>query len=438
MPETRYAKSGDLSIAYQVVGDGPIDLVFIPGFASHVELTWEMPPMAATLHGLSSFGRVILFDKRGTGLSDRTAGLPTLAERMDDIRAVMDAAGSERAAILGLSEGGPTGMLFAATYPERTTALVLWLTAVGPPLEELDEQTRRSINWFDEYLGENWGNGNAMRWLVAGAPDDPATVALLARYERNAATPAAAQAVWRRVHVADARPFLSAVNAPTLVVAHSADPFVPIDAARWTAEHIPGAKLVEIAASGHATWDLSHSPDLEIIEEFLTGTRHAQVSDRVLATVMFTDIVESTKRAAEMGDANWRSVLDRHDRLVEQEVTRFRGGVVKTTGDGVLATFDGPARAVGCAKAIGSALRSLGLEVRAGLHTGEVELRGDDIGGMAVHIASRVAALAGAGEVLVSSTVKDLVVGSGLEFEPRGEHELKGVPDPWRLFAATT
>ena len=431
---TGYAKSGYLSIAYQVIGDGPLDVVFVPGFVSHLDIGWELVPFAKTLTRLSSFARVIVFDKRGTGLSDRTAGLPTLAERMDDIRAVMDAAGSTRAAVIGLSEGGPSAMLFAATFPERTTALVLWLTAVRPPLEERGEATQELNKWVDDYIGQHWGDGTSMRWLVSGSPSDAATDELLARFERNAATPAAAQSVFRRGAAPDARLFMSSVGAPTLVLAHTGDPVIPIDAARFTAEQIPGARLLEIPIAAHVCWDTDSSPELDMIEEFLTGTRPSRVPDRVLATVLYTDIAGSTERAAALGDEHWRRLLDAHDAAVRRQLVRFRGREVKTTGDGFLAAFDGPARAIQCALAVIADARALGIDVRAGLHTGECEVRGGDLAGIAVHVGARVAALATPGEVVVSRTVHDLVAGSEIEFSDRGEHVLKGVPGTWEVF----
>ena len=432
-PATGYAKSGDFSIAYQVVGDGPLDVVVVPGFVSHLDIGWELLPFVKALSRLSSFARVIVFDKRGTGLSDRTADLPTLAELMDDIRAVMDAAGSTRAAVIGLSEGGPSAMLFAATFPERTAALVLWLTAVRPPLEERDEATRKLHDWSHEYVGQHWGDGTSMRWLISGIPDDAVTNELLARFERNAATPTAAQAVFRRSSAPDARQFLSAVGAPTLILAHTGDPVIPIDAPRLTAKQIPGAQLVEIPIAAHLCWDTDSSPDLDLIEEFLTGTRQ-RVPDRVLATMLYTDIAGSTERAAASGDERWRHLLDAHDAAVRRQLVRFRGREVNTTGDGFLAAFDGPARAIQCALAVVADTRALGIDVRAGLHTGECEVRGGDLAGIAVHVGARVAALETPGEVIVSRTVRDLVAGSEIEFTDRGEYILKGVPGSWQLF----
>lgn len=435
--QTRYATSGELSIAYQVIGDGPLDLVFVPGFVSHLELSWDLPHLAAVGQRLASFSRLVAFDKRGTGLSDRTAGLPTLAERMDDIRAVMDAAGTERAAVIGVSEGGPTAMLFAATYPERVSALVLWITSAVPPLAEFDEATRAAIAGFDDFIGQHWGDGSTFHLMTGvGAPADEATMERFARYERNAATPAAAQAVWRRSFVSDVRPFLSSISAPTLLVAHPADRLIKIELVRATAAAIPGATLAETDVPGHMSWNVDTEPDLDLIEEFLTGSRVEREPDRVLATVLYTDIVGSTQQAAALGDRRWRQLLDQHDTLIRLELARHRGREVKTTGDGFLAAFDGPARGIRCAHEVVRRARDIGIDVRAGLHTGECEVRGDDLAGIAVHVGARVAALAGAGEVLVSRTVHDLVAGSDIAFDDRGEHDLKGVPGTWQLFSA--
>jgi class 3 adenylate cyclase len=434
---TRYARSGDLSIAYQVHGDGPGDLVFVPGFVTHLDVGLELANIAGVATRLSSFARVITFDKRGTGLSDRTSGLPTLAERMDDIRAVMDAAGSERAAIVGMSEGGGAAALFAATYPERVSALVLWVTCLGPPLEQRPEIAKATFAVFESYVGQNWGDGSAMRFLIGtGAPHEPAVDELFARYERNAATPAAAQAVLRRGYEADCRPIMEAIAVPTLVVAHPDDPIIPIELARQTASGIRGARMVETDSPGHWSWDIAERLDLDLIEEFLTGSLADRPADRLLATVLFTDIVGSTELALRLGDQRWRQLLDAHDKVTRRELRRFRGREVNTTGDGFVAAFDGPARAVQCAEAIIREARALDIDVRAGLHTGECEVRGRDLAGVTMHICARVADLAGPGEVLVSRTVRDLVTGSGIQFESRGEHTLKGIPQPTEVYAS--
>jgi pimeloyl-ACP methyl ester carboxylesterase len=439
MPETRYAQSGDLSIAYQVLGDGPIDVVFVSGFVSHQELEWEFE-VANPLHRLVPHARLITFDKRGTGLSERTLGYGGAEDRMDDIRAVMDAAGSERAAVIGRSEGGPLAILFAATYPERTSALVLWNTYArgvrGPDYPEgLDPERTKG---FIEAIGEKWGTGLGVEAFV-GTADDDEQRRQLARFERNAATPKAAVEILTANVEIDVRTALPAVSAPTLVLHRRHDPVVPFRLGKYAAERIPGARMVELPGAFHTSRANGGDDDaVDLIEEFLIGRRSERpaVIDRVLATVLFVDIVESTQRVAELGDHKWRELLDAFRAALRRELERFRGREVNTRGDDILATFDGPARAISCAQAIGTAARPLGIEVRAGLHTGEVELQGDDIAGIAVHIGARVAALAGAGDVLVTSTVRDLVAGSGIEFTVRGTHELKGVPGEWLILEA--
>jgi class 3 adenylate cyclase/pimeloyl-ACP methyl ester carboxylesterase len=439
VPETQYAKSGDVNIAYQVVGDGPFDLIHVPMFASNLELQWEDPAERRYFERLASFCRLIMFDKRGTGLSDRVA-VATLEERMDDLRAVMEDAGSQRAAVFGSSEGGAMSILFAATYPDRVSALVLYgaypRMAWAPDYpegipEELWTEGSRLIE-------QNWGRGQEgglPLWLLApDRADDPAWRRAHARWERLSASPGAAVALQQMVLEIDVRHLLSAIRVPTLVIYRTAD-IGHATGSRYLGAHIPGAKVVELPGNTYFPHLGDQDAIVDEIEEFLTGVRPMHVPDRALATVLFTDIVSSTQRAAALGDNEWTRLLDHHDALVAREVERHRGRTINTTGDGMLATFDGPARAVRCAQAICGAVPSLGIEVRAGLHTGEIELRGTDIGGIAVHIGQRVSALAGAGEVLVSSTVKDLVAGSGITFADRGSHVLKGVPDEWRVFA---
>jgi pimeloyl-ACP methyl ester carboxylesterase len=440
IPETRWATSGDLSIAYQVVGQGPPDVVFVQGFVSHVELAWEMPTFGPVYARLASFARLVVFDKRGVGLSDRTPRLPTLEERMDDVRAVMDAAGVERAALIGISEGGPMALLFAATYPERTSALVLWATFArtsrGPDYpggwapEDIEQRGY-------EVIRSHWGTGQALRRIsFQDAPaDDPAVLQLLARYERYSATPRVAVETLRFGAETDVRHVLGAVSAPTLVVHRTGDPLIPVGDGRYLAEHIRGARLVELPGAFHLSAAHQDGPVLDAIEDFLTGTRAHAAVDRVLKTIVFTDIVASTARAAEVGDRRWRALLDAHEAAIRRELARARGVAVKTTGDGVLAAFDGPARAIRCAQAITAQARALGLAVRAGVHTGECELRGDDLAGIAVHIGARVADAAAPGEVLVTGTVRDLVAGSGIAFDDRGMHALRGVPGEWPLLA---
>ena len=437
-PETRYAKSGDLSIAYQVAGNGPIDIVFVHGFVSHVELAWEMPAFAPIFARLASFARLIVFDKRGMGLSDRPPRLPTLEERMDDVRAVMDAAGSERAALFGVSEGGPMSLLFAATYPERTLALVLWATFARPmsaPDHPIGIDAEVAARTY-EYIEKNWGTGRVLRRIaLQDAPDEPVLWQLLARYERNAATPAAAVAAMRFGIDSDVRHILSAISVPALVLHHTGDPLVAVEHGRYLASQIAGARLAEFPGDFHLSATGRDEPLLDTIEEFLTGERRDHPVDRILKTVLFTDIVASTQRAAELGDRRWRAVLDAHDAMVRREIQRARGQEVMATGDGFLAAFDGPARAIRCAQAIRAHARTLGLEIRAGLHTGECEIRGGDVAGIAVHIGARVVALAAPGEILATGTVRDLVAGSGMDFIDRGTQPLKGVPGEWPILA---
>jgi class 3 adenylate cyclase len=435
IPDTKYAKSGDLSIAYQVTGDGPVDVVFVPGLVSHVELNWEQPTVAHILRRLAAFSRLVLFDKRGTGLSDRTAGLPTLEERADDIRAVMDTAGIERAALYGPSEGGQTAIYFAATYPDRVSHLVLVTTSSGVGLFTEEERVVAvaTLEGLIASIEQLWGQGVVMQ-LMAGSTGGALDTAMAARFERNCATPHAAADVLRRTMTGDATDILSTISVPTLVISRSEDPLIARGVGPRLAAAIPGARHVELPGAFHIAAEPELEDDaLDQAEQFITGSRSLQAADRVLATVLFTDIVASTEQAAAMTDPKWRDLLDSHDKVVRQEIGRHRGQEVKTTGDGFLATFDGPARAVRCAQAVAIRARDIGLELRSGVHTGEVELRGDDVAGLAVHIGARVAALAGPSEVLVSSTVRDLTVGSGLEFEDAGTHSLKGVPGEWRL-----
>jgi len=435
--QTRYAKSRDVHIAYQVVGDGPVDLVLVPGWVSNVELWWEDPGWSAFMHRLMSFSRLILFDKRGTGLSDRVSvrEMPTLEERMDDVRAVMDAAGSETAFVMGLSEGGPMSVLFAASHPERTRALALYgsfpriTSGEGYPWGFAPEQVEPMLTLAER----SWGDGKFTGNLFAPG-EVGARLGFFARFEREGASPGAMIALVRMLVEIDVRDVLPLIAVPTLIVHRNGDAVAPIEGARYMAERIPNARLVELTGD-HSPVTGDTDAILDQIEEFVTGRRAERAPDRVFATVMFTDIVDSTPRAAAMGDRRWSELLDGHHRLVRQQLARFDGQEVKTMGDGFLATFDGPARAVRCALATSEATKAIGLPLRAGLHAGECERRQGDISGIAVHTAARVAALAGPGDVLVSRTVKDLVAGSGLQFEDRGSHTLKGVPDEWRLFA---
>lgn len=434
-PETKYTKSGDVNIAYQVFGDGPIDLVFVPGFVSHLEWAWEEPGLARFYRRLASFTRVITFDKRGTGVSDRVAdtALPTLEQRMDDVRAVMDAVGSQRAALIGFSEGGPMCALFAATYPQRTSALILYGSFARMPIVDVTTPDQRQV--LIQAMEDTWGEPGSMAFFAPSMINDEDFRQRWARFGRMAASPRAAALLTKMNLEIDISHVLPSILVPTLVLHRSEDSVIAAAAGRYLADHIPDAKYVELRGVDHMHWVGDTDAILDEVEEFLTGVRHGPDPDRVLATVLFTDIVGSTEKAAQQGDRRWRDVLDQHNEIVVRELARFRGREVKNTGDGVLATFDGPGRAIRCACAIRDSVRPLGIEVRAGLHCGECELVGDDVGGIAVHIAARVAAKASAGEALVSSTVKDLVAGSGIEFEDRGSHALKGVPEEWRLFA---
>jgi pimeloyl-ACP methyl ester carboxylesterase len=435
-PQTRYARCGDLSIAYQVFGDGPRDLVIVPGWLSHIELFWNDPGYHRFMQGLADFARVITYDKRGTGLSDPIGAAPSLDERMDDVRAVLDAAGSQRAALFGISEGGPISALFAASHPESTEALIVYGSVVCGPY---DAEAPGAEGWralFEHILGtlDRWGEGETIGWAAPSA-DTPMGRRMTGLVERAAMSPAMARAnMAANLEKIDVRPILPSVRVPTLVLHRSGDP-IPIEGGRYYADHIPEARLVELEGSDHSPFVGDVDAIVGEIEEFLTGARAAHATDRVLATVLFTDIVGSTERAAELGDSAWRALLQSHDESVRRQLGAHGGREVKHTGDGFLATFAGPARAVRCASTIASELAQLGISVRAGLHTGECEQRGDDVGGLAVHIGARIGALAGPGEVLVSGTLRDLVLGSGIEFSDRGVHELKGVPGDWRLFA---
>lgn len=438
-PQTRYATSGELSIAYQVVGDGDVDIVYIPGWVSHVELQWEPSPMSGIIEGLARIGRVITFDKRGTGLSDRSLGAGTLEDRMDDVRAVMDAAGIEKAALFGMSEGGPLAVMFAASYPDRVRSLILF-ASFARPVSGVDYpygfSPARAEQLIDA-IPSLWGTGTLLSSNAPDPPDGVDAVAAAGRFERNACTPAGATSIMRANMSIDVRDLLPAIRVPTLIAHFRDDPFIAVDHSRHLAANIPGARYLEMEGDVHVTWRPErYGSLLEAIGEFLTGAAHVQETDRVLKTILFTDMVESTVTAARLGDRRWSELLDAHDTIVRRELGRFRGAEISTTGDGFLAAFDGPARAIRCAHAIVAALADRGVHVRAGIHAGECEVRDGDLAGVAVHIGARVSALAGADEVLVSSTVRDLVAGSGLAFEDFGLHELKGVPGTWHLLRA--
>jgi class 3 adenylate cyclase len=440
-PPTHYATVGDADVAYQIVGEGPFDLLYHYGVGSHLEWLWEDRLTADLLLGMASFSRLILFDRRGTGASDAVPSnaIPTWEDWTEDIGAVLDAAGSKQAAILGSLDGGPISILYTVAHPERVNALILYNTAakymaaedysIGAAPEEVDAL----LDW----MRTGWGTSEWTSFFLTG--EDPARTDLLARGLRSAATPRNATAQFDYVlRSLDVRQALSLIRVPTLVL-HSRDlPTLPIEHGRYLADHIAGARLVEISGREIAPLgDPSHRV-LPEIAEFLTGERPTVEAERLLATIVFTDIVGSTHQAAALGDKRWRSLLDAHDGVVRDELRRFRGREINTTGDGFIASFDGPARAIRCAQSIIAANRAQGIDLRVGLHSGECEVRGDDLGGLAVHIAARVGAEACSGEVLVSGTVKDLVAGSGIEFEARGEHELKGVPGSWRLYGVVS
>jgi len=433
-PEVHYAKCGDVHVAYTCFGDGPVDLVWVPGFISHVEHWWDEPGQMRWLQRLGSFARVVMFDKRGTGLSDRFTGAPTMEERMEDVQAVMDAVGMERAAVLGISEGGSLSALFAATYPERCQALVLYgAFARFRSWFPTDE----ALQGFFDYVDNQWGSGASLPRFGPSCQDDLAYRKWWGRFERLGGSPSSVKAIMRLNSQIDISSVLPSIHVPALILHRQGDRLVSVEGSRELAALIPGARLVELPGDDH----IPSLGDMESIagnvEEFLTGERSAGSADRTLATVMFTDIVDSTARAETLGDQRWHDLIATHDRAVRQELSRFRGNEVKSMGDGFLATFDGPARAVRCARGVVDAAASIGLEVRAGLHTGEVEVSDGDVRGISVHIASRIVDLAGPGDVLVTRTVKDLVAGSGLQFVEFGTHALKGVPEEWLVFRAT-
>jgi pimeloyl-ACP methyl ester carboxylesterase len=440
-PVTRFATRGDVHLAYQVAGEGPPDILMINTWISHVEMGWEVPEMARFRRRIAGIARLIAFDRRGVGLSDAVdvAALPSLETQVSDVVAVLDAVGSERAAVLGTNEGGPLAMLLAATHPERCQNLVLVGTAArmasgpdypwGPPDEVLDKIIQDTV---DDTLS---GGVEHFRFLAPSMASDERALDRLVRHGRMAVRPGAVGHYFDQSMRTDVRDILPAIDVPTLVVQFSDDPMAPPPVGRYLAEHIDGAVYRELPGTDHIFWSQNGDAVVDEIEEFLTGARRTGEPDRVLATMLFTDIVGSTARAAEMGDRHWRELLDEHDAAVRRQLDRFGGREIDTAGDGFFAAFDGPGKAIRCARAISEALTPLDLHVRAGVHTGEVEVRGAGMGGLAVHIAARVAALAGGGEVFVSGTVKDLLAGSGLEFDDRGEHQLKGVPGVWRVFA---
>lgn len=437
MTEVRFARSGDVNVAYRVVGDGPIDLVYAQGAYTHLDVYWELPAFRHYCERLAEFTRLILFDKRGYGMSDRVPGATTLEERMDDIRAIMDAVDSTRAAIMGESEGGPLALLFAAAHPERVSGLILQGAEVRertdadwPWGENTDEQHEATM----ATLGDRWGQGRGISEIAPSVAGQEWAREWRARVELNAATPGAAEAFMRMAFEIDVRDVAPTVSVPTLVVHSVEDQVCHVENGRFLARAIPGARYVELPGSDHVPW-FDPEPTLAEIREFLTGRREAASPDRVLVTVLFTDLVMSSELATLLGNRRWRDLLEQHHAIVRRVLTRFEGREIDTAGDGFFATFDGPARAIRCAQAILADVASLGVAVRAGLHTGEVEVLGDKVAGIAVNIGARVAGAAAPGEILVSSTVRDLVAGSGIGFAERGSATLKGIDGTWRLFA---
>jgi class 3 adenylate cyclase len=436
-PDTRYAKSGSIHIAYQVVGGGATDLLVLGGYYSHLEAQWEEPRYARLLERLASFSRLILLDQRGTGLSDRAVRLPTLDQHIDDVLAVMDAVAAERTAVLGVAQGGALAALLAATHPERVSALILY-AAYARLMRDDDYPWGRDPKWYRRLMHETesgWGTGAILERLAPGMAADGSFKSWWARFERLTHSPGSALAYLRMQAEVDTRGILPAIRVPTLVLQRRDDVYRDPGNSRFLADRIPGATYVELPGREHLIFLGDLDAVVGEIEEFLTGVRRDPASNRVLATLLFTDIVASTHRAAALGDERWRKLLEAHRTVIRREIERFRGREVATAGDGFLATFDGPARAVRCALAARDAVRTIDLEIRAGVHTGEIELAADDVSGIAVHVAARIGAEAQGGEVLVSATVKDLVAGSGLRFEDRGSRPLKGVPEHWRLFA---
>lgn len=436
LPATHYALSGEVHVAYQTMGSGPTDIVIVPGLFSHVEFLHELPGYTDFLRRLATFGRIITFDKRGQGLSDKMSGAASLETRMDDVRAVMDAVGSQRSVIVGFSEGCAMSALFAATYPNRVSQLVL----IGGFKRSADRIAFEALDERIAQILKLWGSGAMIKTIVTSLAANPRATDQFGKLERLSASPGTIRAYLYLNYSIDVSSILPTVRVPTLVLHRATDLQVPVELGKELAASIPGAKYIEYPGGDHAFWSGDPEPLLGDIEEFVTGHRESSVDrlERVLATVLFTDIVDSTRRAAALGDRKWRQLLDAHDQLAQRMVEQYRGTVVKTTGDGVLATFDGPGRAVRCAMAFGTAAGQMNIQLRAGLHIGEIELRGQDIGGIAVHAAARIMAQSQPGEVLVSRVVTDLVAGAGLQFAERGSHKLKGLPGRWNLFAASS
>ncbi|HEY2769108.1 MAG TPA: adenylate/guanylate cyclase domain-containing protein [Solirubrobacteraceae bacterium] len=436
LPETRFAKAGELSIAYQVVGEGDVDVILVPQWLTNIEQYWEHPAAAYFLRRLASFSRLIMFDKRGSGLSDMVPGTQTLEERMDDVLAVMDAVGSERAVLFGPSEGAPMAALFAATYPERCVSLVLyggcarWLEAPDYP----EGRPPALVAAYGQHWIDGWGSGGSLGVLAPTLAHDPEFRRWWGKFERHSVRPGMVKPIFETINALDIRPVLPAIKVPTLVLHRENDRLVDAANGRYLAAHIPGARYVELEGEDHIWFAGDADALLDEIEEFVTGARGTHDPDRILATVMFTDIVSSTETAARLGDRRWHELISDHDQLVNRQVTTYRGRTIRSTGDGVFASFDGPARAIRCALSVIDVARSLNVEIRAGLHTGECQLAGNDLAGVTVHIGARIADLAGPRQVLVSGTVRDLVVGSNIAFVDRGVRPLIGVPGEWRLF----
>ncbi len=439
-PSTRYARNGDVHIAYQTLGSADRDLVLLAGIFSHIELQWEDPRYERFLNRLASFSRLISLDMRGVGLSDRSDHLPLLEDQMDDLTAVLDRVGSKKAALFGVSQAGPMAILYAACFPQKVDALILY-GAYASSRRQADYTWGRDPEWIEQFLAQldqRWGQASFLEQLAPSHIGDEAFEEWWGRFERYSSSPGNALA-YARAHIEDdVRDLLSAVSVPTLVIQRSDDVYRDAGHGRYIAERIPGAEYVEIQGRDHLPYVGDQDAIIDEVQDFLTGRRSGPEPDRVLATVLFTDIVDSTKRAAELGDSRWHDLLQRHDQVATVQVTHHRGELVDTAGDGILAMFDGPARAIRCALAIRQAVGSLGLRIRAGLHTGEINVGAGGVAGIGVHIGARVAGLAQPDEVLVSRTVKDLVAGSGIDFADRGTHELKGVPDSWHVFSVKT
>lgn len=436
-PETRYAKAGEVHIAYQTRGTSDRDLVYLAGIFSHVELQWENPRYAELLTRLSQFTRLITMDMRGTGLSDREGDLPLLEDQMDDVTAVLDRVGSNKVSLLGVSQAGPMAILYAASYPQRVDALILY-AAYASSRRRDDYPWGRDDDWMEQYLSQLdhlWGQGTFLTQMAPSLQEDEEFKVWWGRMERFSSAPGNAVSYARAHTRDDVRDLLKSVRVPTLVLQRKDDTYRSAGQAGYIAEHIPGAQLVQLEGRDHLPYAGDHGAIADEVQEFLTGVRAAPQTSRVLTTVLFTDIVDSTRRAAELGDARWNEILNEHNRLVRRQLAEHRGQLINTAGDGIFAMFDGPARAIRSAQAIRNDIAVLGLSIRAGIHTGEVEVGSDDVTGLGVHIGARIGALARGNEVLVSRTVKDLVAGSGIEFEDRGVHELKGVPESWQVFA---